>query len=87
MNDSDHVRPQHQLFQYASGYLMHKSLEDIIQDQTNTNWEFIVPSNPKYQRKKKLNKTIKFGRTIYIPYNRVIVISGSEGNKCVKDVF
>ena len=27
MNNADHVRPQHQLFQYASGYVMHKSLD------------------------------------------------------------
>ena len=87
MNHSDHVRPQRQLFQYASGYLMHKSLESVVEDQTNSNWDFIVPSNPIYQMKNNLSKSSKFGRTIYVPYNRVIVISGSDGGKCVNDVF
>tara|TARA_B110000285_G_C15055664_1_gene579421 strand:- start:784 stop:1134 length:351 start_codon:yes stop_codon:yes gene_type:complete len=30
---------------------------------------------------------LKFGRTVYVPYNRVVVISGSEGGQCVRDVF
>ena len=38
----------------------------------------------------KLDKSLKFRRTIYVPYNRVIIISGMEINhetKPVTDVF
>ena len=38
-----------------------------------------------------LNKQLKYGRTIYIPYNRVIVMSGCDVDKDphmpVTDVF
>ena len=39
----------------------------------------------------KLDKSLKYGRTIYVPYNRVIVISGNDmkrdRTKPVTDVF
>ena len=66
---------------------MHKDISEVIQDQQNTKWDFSVPKNSQYQNEYKLNKQVKYGRTIYIPYNRVIVISGSESNKPVRDVF
>ena len=62
---------------------MHKSISEIIQDsdkgpQSNSKWNFIAPTNTNYQNEYKLNKSLKYGRTIYVPYNRVIVISGND---------
>lgn len=38
-----------------------------------------------------LNKNLKFGRTVYIPYNRILMISGADADlgltKPVSDVF
>lgn len=38
-----------------------------------------------------MNKQLKFGRTLYLPYSRLIVISGSDADKglssTVRDVF
>jgi hypothetical protein len=41
-------------------------------------WEALIPINQKYIKKNNLDKTLKYGRTIYIPYNRIIVISGID---------
>ena len=75
---------------------MHKDVSEIIQDsefgpQSNTKWNFIAPVNTDYQVRNKLNKSLKYGRTIYVPYNRVIVISGNDTDSSnqspVTDVF
>ena len=61
---------------------MHKDIMEVLSDcengpQSNTKWNFIAPNNKLYQNEFKLNKSLKYGRTIYVPYNRVIVISGN----------
>ena len=47
------------------------------------------PSNPEYVEKHGLQKSIKFGRTIYVPYQRLLVISGATTDTRipVNDVF
>lgn len=49
----------------------------------------MTPSNPQYVQQNGLNKSIKFGRTIYVPFQRIIVISGAtvQNKVPVKDVF
>ena len=76
---------------------MHKEIQGVLSDcdngpQSNSKWNFIVPKNKDYQSAYKLNKSLKYGRTIYVPYNRVIVISGNvndnnTSNVPVNDVF
>ena len=88
---SSHAKKQDKLYQYASGFLMHKNIEDVLTDcengpQSNSKWNFIVPSNPEYQEAYKLNKSLKYGRTIYVPYNRVIVISGNVNDSNTPNV-
>lgn len=62
---------------------MYKTLSDIIEDsqsgpQSNIKWNFIEPKNTTYQKHHQLDKALKYGRTIYIPYDRVIMISGND---------
>ena len=49
----------------------------------------MTPSNPEYVEKYGLHKAIKFGRTIYVPYQRILVISGAtaDSKAPVRDVF
>lgn len=84
------------LYQYASGYIMYRRLSDVVHEaeksaQSSTKWTCIPPSNPDYAEKHGLNKTLKFGRTLYLPYQRLLVISGSDfavgPSSPVKDVF
>ena len=57
--------------------------------QTQTQWYVMAPSNPDYVEKHGLNKSIKFGRTIYVPFQRILVISGATADSKipVEDVF
>ena len=74
---------------------MYKDIKDVLTDcenpQANSKWNFTIPKNTDYQESYKLNKSLKYGRTIYVPYNRVIVISGSVNDSNsptpVNDVF
>lgn len=38
----------------------------------------MVPKNQEYVLREGLDKQLKFGRTIYIPYNKLLVISGDN---------
>lgn len=52
-------------------------------------WHWVQPKNQAYVQQEGLDKTLKFGRTLYIPYSKVLVISGedTEINKTVSDTF
>ena len=55
----------------------------------------MTPTNQAYVIEHGLNKNLKFGRTVYIPCNKIMVISGEnidmrgqiENEGPVKDVF
>ena len=44
----------------------------------------MVPRNQEYVVGQGLDKQLKFGRTIYIPYNKVLVISGDDVDATAK---
>ena len=94
VRSSQHAKRQECLYQYASGFIIYRPLKAVIEDamegpQTQSQWLVMQPSNPEYVEKHGLNKAIKFGRTIYIPYNRLLVISGATADEKipVRDVF
>ena len=93
---SSHAKVQESLYQYASGFLMHKELRGIVEEAHGlydafSKWGYNNPVNTEYQTRYKLDKSLKYGRTLYLPYNRVIVISGNDmqkdRTKPVTDVF
>ena len=64
---------------------MYRELKTIVRDIesaspqiTQEKWNYILPKNQEYVKEHDLNKQLKFGRTIYIPYNKLIIISGSN---------
>ena len=38
----------------------------------------MAPSNQDYVNQHQLNKDLKFGRTIYVPYQKLVIISGKK---------
>lgn len=97
IKNQPHARIQNHLFQYACGAIMYKTLSSCIEGCPY--WQSLYPSNEKKIAIERLNKRLAFSRTIYLPYNRIIIISGSEVSeqanywytvkhyKIVRDVF
>ena len=61
---------------------MYRNVESICVEaelgtKSNEKWKCLAPKNVDYQKSHGLDKNLKFGRTIYIPYRKVIVISGN----------
>lgn len=74
--------------------MIYRPLKSVVEDalkgpQTQAQWYVMTPSNPEYVEAHGLKKSIKFGRTIYVPYKRILVISGAtaESKIPVNDVF
>merc|ERR1711988_1707461 len=85
VRSASHAVAQNRLYQYASGYIMYRELSTIVADIEAENpdpkhqkWQWLRPANEEYVRKEGLNKQLKFGRTLYIPYNKLLVISGDN---------
>lgn len=66
---------------------MYRDLNEVIasvlnksskQESDYKRWQSLKAVNRDYMRKEGLDKQLKFGRTIYIPYNKVLVISGER---------
>lgn len=94
VRSTPHARRQECLYQYACGFMIYRPLKSVVEDslkgpQTQAQWYVMTPSNKHYVEAHGLNKSIKFGRTIYVPYNRILVISGATADSKfpVKDVF
>lgn len=81
---------------------MYRELGDIVQDafsreqnldiESNRKmWKCLKALNQDYVLKEGLNKQLKFGRTIYIPYNKLLVISGdnvdTQNKGPIRDTF
>lgn len=85
VRSASHAAAQDRVYQYASGYFMYRDLKTIVADiengepdDKNQKWQYLQPVNQDYVRKEGLNKQLKFGRTLYIPYNKLLVISGDN---------
>lgn len=94
--NSSHAKAQDSLYQYASGFIMSRDIKQVCQEaekgaQTQSKWQIKMAKNLEYQKQHNLDKQLKYGRTIYVPYDRVIVISGNDVQKSnttpVTDVF
>lgn len=66
---------------------MYRDLNEVIasvqnksskQESDYKRWQSLKAVNRDYMHKEGLDKQLKFGRTIYIPYNKVLVISGER---------
>lgn len=98
IRSASHAAAQDRVYQYASGYIMYRDMTTIIQDiesensdHKQTKWQYLLPRNQDYVIKEGLNKQLKFGRTLYIPYNKLLVISGDNvdlpQSTSVRDTF
>lgn len=97
VRSAPHAKQQDRLFQYANGYIMYRDLGTIIDsiemnyERSVEQWHHLQPSNQQYVQRQGLNKQLKFGRTVYIPYNKVLVISGANVDlpspQLVRDTF
>lgn len=98
VRSASHAQGQDRVYQYASGYIMYRELNAIIEDIETENpdhkhqkWQCLRPRNQDYVKKEGLNKQLKFGRTLYIPYNKLLVISGDNvdlpKSESVNDTF
>lgn len=86
---ASHAKEQDRIYQYSSGQIMYRELSAIIQDveclgdnklvpDSRKKWQSLKPKNQEYVSKEGLDKQLKFGRTIYIPYDKLLVISGDN---------
>jgi len=96
VRNGKHAKKQDKLYHYASGFILYRDMHDLCFEaecgpQSNQKWRSLAPRNVDYMKECGLDKQLKFGRTIYIPYNKVIVISGSDIDAPqagpVRDVF
>ena len=96
IKNGKHAKKQDKLYHYASGFILYRDMHELCFEaecgpQSNQKWRSLAPRNVDYVKENGLDKQLKFGRTIYIPYGKVIVISGSDvdapQNGPVRDVF
>lgn len=81
---------------------MYRDLKEVVAAAMNNDgprnklsdqkrWQSLHPVNQEYVRSHNLDKQLKFGRTVYIPYQKVLVISGEciglDKNDNVNDTF
>ena len=69
--------------------ILDKIYDENKQAKNYTKWKIIKPSNPEYVKANNLDIELQFMRTIYLPYQKLIVISGHDktNDKPSKSVF
>ena len=89
IRNGKHAKRQDKIYHYASGYIMYRDLKEICEEaesgpQSIKKWDYLVPQ----QRAQGYEpENLKFGCTVYVPYQKVIMISGTGQNGLSKSVF
>lgn len=86
------IRHQDRLYQYQNGVIVYIKLnelhevfdkldEDPIKNRVNkVLWTPMFPSNKDYMVEKRLNRKLLFFRIFYLPYNRILIMSGLDSD-------